>query len=106
MAALLLLATLAVPSAPAGAAAPSKIAPGVQMITAGAQCTGNFVFRDRRKRVYVGYAAHCAGKGESTDTNGCKTPSLPMGTRVSFVTGMNGLSDGTTVERSSSIVSL
>ena len=98
MAALLLLSALVVPGASAGAASTGqRIAPGVQMVTAGSQCTGNFVFRDRKKRLYVGYAAHCAGKGDSTDTNGCKTPSLPMGTRVRFVTGMNSLSGGTTV---------
>ena len=98
VAALLVVGAMLAPSAPAGAAgATGSIAPGVQMITAGAQCTANFVFRDKRNRLYVGYAAHCAGKGEATDTNGCETPSLPMGTRVRFVTGMNLLSGGTTV---------
>ncbi len=29
-------------------------------------------------------AAHCAGKGESTDTNGCTTGSLPLGTKVTI----------------------
>ena len=41
------------------------------MYTKGAQCTGNFVFTDGAGRVYVGYAAHCAGKGAATDTDGC-----------------------------------
>ena len=67
---------------PADAAAPAAgrrssratITPGVQMVTRGAQCTGNFVFTDARDRVYVGYAAHCAGRGEATDTNGCHDP--------------------------------
>ncbi|MCX6396499.1 MAG: hypothetical protein NTV23_08440 [Propionibacteriales bacterium] len=75
----------------------AKIKPGVQMYTAGAQCTANFVFRDGAGNVYVGYAAHCAGKGESSDTNGCTTPSLPLGTPVKFVTGGNFFSSGTTV---------
>lgn len=75
----------------------AKIKPGVQMYTAGAQCTANFVFRDGVGNVYVGYAAHCAGKGGSSDTNGCTTPSLPLGTPVTFVTGGNFFSAGKTV---------
>ncbi|QIK67416.1 hypothetical protein G7072_14660 [Nocardioides sp. HDW12B] len=75
----------------------AKINPGVMMYTAGAQCTGNFVFTDRRDRVYVGYAAHCAGKGEATDTNGCDTASQPLGTKVRFVENGNPGSEGTTV---------
>src|SRR5688572_30180577 len=50
----------------------ASIHPGVQMYTEGAQCTGNFVFTDGAANVYVGYAAHCAGLGEATDTNGCE----------------------------------
>ena len=49
----------------------AEITPGVQMYTNGAQCTGNFVFSDSAGNTYVGYAAHCAGLGEATDTNGC-----------------------------------
>jgi len=82
--------------APAGKA---KIRPGVQMFTKGAQCTGNFVFKDRVGRVYVGYAAHCAGKGAATDTNGCKTRSHPIGTRVRFARGATLATNGTTVGR-------
>ena len=67
--------------APAGTA---TIGPGVQMFTDGAQCTGNFVFTDGAANVYVGYAAHCAGTGEATDTNGCDAGSLPLGTKVDF----------------------
>jgi hypothetical protein len=77
------------------AADAAEIHPGTQMYTAGAQCTANFVFRDKRARVYVGYAAHCAGKGESTDTDGCTTASLPMGTRVTFNEGGNLADEGT-----------
>ncbi len=84
------------PWAPASSA---SITPGVQMVTRGAQCTGNFVFRDSRSRVYVGYAAHCAGKGEATDTDGCRTSSYPLGTWVSFVRGAGLLTSGTTVGR-------
>lgn len=75
--------------------------PGVQMYTDGAQCTGNFVFTDAAGDVYVGYAAHCAGSGEATDTNGCEVGSAPLGTRVSFqemgnlVTGGSEVASGT-----------
>lgn len=67
------------------------------MFTRGAQCTSNFVFTDSARRVYLGYAAHCAGRGAATDTNGCSTSSLPLGTRVSFATGASLLSAGRTV---------
>ncbi|WP_183095247.1 hypothetical protein [Nocardioides stalactiti] len=75
----------------------ATIHPGVQMYTDGAQCTANFVFTDRRGRVYVGYAAHCAGRGGQTDTNGCDTPSYPLGTRVTFGDGGNVLTEPTVV---------
>ena len=75
----------------------ATIHPGVQMYTEGAQCTANFVYTDGAGATYVGYAAHCAGLGEATDTNGCTAPSLPLGTRVQFVEGGSLVSDGTTV---------
>ena len=78
-------------------AARAKIHPGVMMYTKGAQCTGNFVFKDRRGRVHVGYAAHCAGTGAATDTNGCKATSRPLGTRVRFASDGSLVSAGTTV---------
>ncbi len=103
----LLLATTAVAavvSGPANAAAPAwapadsaKIHPGVQMYTDGAQCTGNFVFTDGAGNSYVGYAAHCAGLGEATDTDGCQADSLPLGTRVTFNEGGSLVSKGTQV---------
>ena len=65
----------------------ASIHPGVQMYTEGAQCTANFVFTDGAANVYVGYAAHCAGLGEATDTNGCEAESLPLGTKVEFAEG-------------------
>ena len=58
----------------------ATIHPGVQMYTEGAQCTANFVFTDSAGTAYVGYAAHCAGTGAATDTNGCDAGSLPLGT--------------------------
>ena len=80
--------------APADAA---TIHPGIQMYTQGAQCTGNFVFTDASGAVYVGYAAHCAGTGGATETDGCDSGSLPLGTRVTFNTGGSLLNEGTQV---------
>ena len=73
----------------------ATITPGVMMYTDGAQCTANFVFADSASNVYVGYAAHCAGLGEATDTNGCAAKSLPLGTEVTFNEGGSLLSEGT-----------
>jgi hypothetical protein len=67
------------------------------MYTEGAQCTGNFVFTDGSGSVYVGYAAHCAGTGAATDTNGCDAESLPLGTKVDFVEGGSLVTAGETV---------
>jgi len=78
-------------------AATAKIHPGVQMFTQGAQCTANFVYTDSLNRVYVGYAAHCAGLGAATDTNGCTTKSVPLGTPVRFAEGASALTAGTTL---------
>jgi hypothetical protein len=103
LAAAALLGAASLTAAPASSAptwAPADTAaihPGVQMYTDGAQCTANFVFTDATGATYVGYAAHCAGKGDATDTNGCDAGSLPLGTRVQFVEGGSLLSDGTTV---------
>ena len=80
--------------APAGTA---PIHPGVMMYTDGAQCTANFVHTDGAGNVYVGYAAHCAGTGGATDTNGCDAGSLPLGTPVSFREGGSLVSSGTQV---------
>jgi hypothetical protein len=73
------------------------IHPGTMMYTDGAQCTANFVYTDGAGNVYVGYAAHCAGLGESTDTNGCSTDSVPLGTAVDFTNDGNLASEGTIV---------
>ncbi len=66
-------------------AASAPVHPGVQTFTQGAQCTANFVFSDGTT-TYIGQAAHCSGTGSSTDTNGCSSASLPIGTKVD-VTG-------------------
>ena len=75
----------------------ATIHPGVMMYTEGAQCTANFVFTDGAGTTYVGYAAHCAGTGEATDTDGCTSDSLPLGTKVDFVEDGSLVSDGTRV---------
>lgn len=82
-----LLATLAVAAllpAASSAWAPAKTAtihPGVQVFTAGAQCTANFVFQEGTS-VFLGQAAHCSGTGGQTETDGCTSGSLPLGTPV------------------------
>ncbi|MCU1484976.1 MAG: serine protease [Actinomycetia bacterium] len=62
-------------------ASTATIHPGVQLVTAGAQCTANFIYQDGTN-VYIGQAAHCSGTGAATDTNGCTAASLPLGTPV------------------------
>jgi hypothetical protein len=70
------------PAAHAWAPASSaKVHPGVQTHTQGAQCTSNFIFTNGAD-TYIGQAAHCSGTGSSTDTNGCTSQSLPIGTPV------------------------
>jgi hypothetical protein len=76
------------PPAAASAWAPTETAtvhPGVQVFTEGGQCTANFVFQGGGD-VYLGQAAHCAGTGGQTETDGCTSGSLPLGTPVE-VTG-------------------
>jgi hypothetical protein len=85
---LAVLVVMAVPPSLALAWAPvgqATIHPGVQVFTEGAQCTSNFVFQDA-SNVYLGQAAHCSGTGGQTETNGCTSGSLPLGTPVG-VTG-------------------
>jgi hypothetical protein len=84
----LIAGTAFIPGAPEASAAPvwapaatAPIHPGVQTFTAGAQCTANFVFYSGTT-VYIGQAAHCSGTGGSTETDGCTSGSLPVGTPV------------------------
>jgi len=82
-----LLATALLPAS-SSAWAPAKTAtvhPGVQVFTEGGQCTANFVFEEGTS-VYLGQAAHCSGTGGQTETDGCSSGSLPLGTPVE-VTG-------------------
>jgi hypothetical protein len=66
-------------------AATATVHPGVQTVTAGGQCTANFIYT-AGGNTYIGQAAHCASTGAATDTDGCLSGSLPLGTAVQ-VTG-------------------
>src|SRR5205807_7264440 len=69
-------------SAPTWApAATAAVHPGVQTLTDGAQCTANFIYYDSTN-VYIGQAAHCSGTGGNTETDGCSSSTLPVGTKV------------------------
>jgi hypothetical protein len=86
IAALFVVATAAIAAAApaAGAWAPADsatIRPGSQTYTEGAQCTSNFVFEGGGS-TYIGQAAHCSGTGAATETDGCDSGSLPIGTPV------------------------
>lgn len=80
----LTIATFALLPGAASAWAPAetaKVHPGVQTFTEGAQCTSNFVFQEG-STVFIGQAAHCSGTGGQTETDGCTSGSLPLGTPV------------------------
>jgi hypothetical protein len=101
--AVLAAAGVAATTAPVEAAAgyapadTAQIHPGTMMYTDGAQCTANFVYTDGAGNTYVGYAAHCAGTGAATDTDGCSTQSLPLGTKATFNEGGSLVDEGTQV---------
>jgi hypothetical protein len=59
----------------------ATVHPGVQTFTAGGQCTANFIYTSGGS-TYIGQAAHCAGTGAATETDGCLAGSLPLGTPV------------------------
>src|SRR5213592_652085 len=69
---------------PSASAATNGIHPGDQTYTNGGQCTANFVFSDGAN-TYIGQAAHCSSTGTNTDTDGCTTQSLPLGTPVTIL---------------------
>ena len=65
--------------APDGSAA---IRPGLRTETeGGGRCTANFVFAAGGRR-FLGQAAHCAGTGSATETDGCASGTRPLGTPV------------------------
>lgn len=79
---LLASAALALSTAAFAPAETATITPGSQTVTAGGgQCTSNFIFQGGAD-IYIGQAAHCGGLGGATDTNGCDTGSVPLGTPV------------------------
>ena len=59
-------------------ASTATVHPGVQVTSEAGQCTANFIYTSGTI-VYIGVAAHCFGTGTATDTNGCDTGSLPLG---------------------------
>ncbi len=64
----------------------ATVHPGVQTVTPKVgQCTSNFIYTSGSD-VYIGQAAHCSGTGAATETDGCDSGSLPLGTQVN-VTG-------------------
>ena len=83
----------------------ASIHPGVMTFTGGpsfleeaGQCTANFVYTDSAGNVYLGQAAHCSSTGEDTETNGCSTKSLPIGTPIYAGDLVNGgLQKGTKI---------
>ena len=86
------VAALAVAPGAASAWAPAATAsihPGVQTVTSGGQCTANFIFTAGGS-TYIGQAAHCSSTGEATDTDGCLSGSLPLGTQVEVTIPITG----------------
>lgn len=83
------------PAAAVTTATPARsIGPGTELVTAGRTCSANFVFRDGRNRVFVGYAASCAARRAAAGGNACAVRSLPMRTRVRFAEGRHTLGYG------------
>lgn len=69
---------------PAAAGANAAIRPGVNTDTeGGGTCTSNFVFTNGSD-TFIGQAAHCAGTGEATETDGCTSDTMPLGTAVTI----------------------
>lgn len=68
---------------PVSAAGTGAIHPGVQLFTNGAQCTANFIYSNG-SATFIGQAAHCSSTAGNTATDGCSTPSLPLGTPVTI----------------------
>jgi hypothetical protein len=80
--------TAAAAAHPAQRSGTADITPGVVMFTPVAQgstsaCTAAFVFTGP-EATYLGYAAHCAARGEATGLSGCAERTLPVGTSVAI----------------------
>lgn len=83
---------------------PAAIGPGTVTETAGAGlCTAGFVFT-AGERTYLAQAAHCGGTGDETETDGCTSAAVPLGTPVrvhgrdATVTGRLAWSSWTTMQ--------
>lgn len=78
----------------------AAIRPGVATETAGGGvCTAGFVFTGGG-RTFLGQAAHCAGTGVATETDGCTSGTVPLGTRVT-IRAADGTSRGASLAFSS-----
>ena len=65
-------------------AASAAIRPGVVTETeGGGSCTSNFVFTSG-DRTFIGQAAHCGGTGDATETDGCDSGTVDVGTTVTI----------------------
>ena len=95
LAAVLVVVGATGPATAAEAAGAGRIAPGTQIVTAGRSCTANFLFRDARHRVYLGYAASCATRSRVAGPGTCTARPLPRGTRVRLVDHGHTLGYGT-----------
>ncbi|MEJ8279561.1 serine protease [Pseudonocardia spirodelae] len=75
-------AEAAAPHRPLPAVGPSGIGPGTVTETTGAGlCTAGFVFT-AGDRTFLAQAAHCGGTGDETETDGCTSAAVPLGTPV------------------------
>jgi hypothetical protein len=73
----------------------AAIRPGVVTETeGGGACTSNFIFSSG-DRVFIGQAAHCAGTGEATETNGCDSGTGDIGTPVTILAADGSERSGT-----------
>jgi hypothetical protein len=71
---------------------------GSSFLNGAGQCTANFVYTDASGNVYLGQAAHCSSTGSNTETNGCSTKSLPIGTPIYAGDLVNGgIQNGTLI---------
>ena len=72
----------AAPVRPAVTAEPGAFGPGAVTETAGAGlCTAGFVLT-AGDRTFLAQAAHCGGTGDETETDGCTSAAVPLGTPV------------------------
>jgi hypothetical protein len=61
----------------------AKIHPGVSLTSDAGQCTANFIYKNG-DTYYIGAAAHCVGKGNANETDGCKSASYPLETSITI----------------------